>query len=80
MSILTIVRKKKEKIPQKNIKKKKILTILLVINIMERPKEAYVRMTREKEGGKCVEIRKGTSDSEDLEIKKRRNTCVAFAI
>jgi hypothetical protein len=33
-----------------------------------------------KEGGKCGERRKGTSYSEDLEIKKRRNQCVALAI
>jgi hypothetical protein len=55
-----------------------ILTVLLVINIMERPKEADVRLTREKEGGKCGERRKGTSYSEDLEMKKRRNKCVAL--
>jgi hypothetical protein len=38
-----------------------ILTFLLVINIMERSKEADVRLTSEKEGGKCRERRKGTS-------------------
>jgi hypothetical protein len=38
-----------------------MLTILLVINIIERSKEADVRLTKEKTGGKCEERKKDTS-------------------